>query len=96
MQVYPVAGNINGHAELKPEGVRWIEDAEIHEKAHSAHSISQLVQYSPKLGALIEVSRCMAVHRVQQSTEYIAPRGYNVVRWHVVEGYQCQKHPCKT
>lgn len=68
-----MAGNVNGHAQLEPEGIVRIEDAQADEQAHCCHSVGQLIQHRAELGALIEVPRRVSIDRVQQAAYHVAP-----------------------
>lgn len=96
VQVYPVAGYVDSHAHLKPEGVSWIEQAQCDHKAHGANSVCQLIQYRTEFGALIVIPGRMAVYCVQQRTDHVTPRRNDIVGGHEVEGDQCQNHPAET
>lgn len=90
VQVNPVTGDINCHAELEPKGLRGIELRECHQKTHRSDTVRQLVEYRAELCALIEVSGGVSIECVQQRTEDVAPNCNNVVRRHEVEGDQSQ------
>jgi len=34
---------------------------------------------------LIEVTSCMTINGIKQATDNVAPRGHNVIGWHIVE-----------
>ena len=51
MQMQPVACNVNGHTELKPEHVVRVQDREGHEETHGRTAVSQLVKHCSKLGS---------------------------------------------
>ena len=45
---------------------------------------------------LIEVTSCMTINGIKQATDDVAPRGHNVIGWHIVERYNCQYNPTIT
>lgn len=73
VQVYPVTGNVDGHAQLEPEGECRIEQAQCDHQAHRADPIGQLIQDRAEFRALVVVPRCVAVYRIQQRAHYVAP-----------------------
>lgn len=64
VQIYPVAGDVNSHAQLKPESVGGIEEAQRDQKTHRAHPVRQLIQNSTEFRALIVIPGRVAVYRV--------------------------------
>lgn len=96
VQIYPVAGYVDGHAQLEPEGVGGIEQAQRDHEAHRADPVRQLIQDRAEFRALIVVSRRMAVYRVQQRADHVTRRGDHVISGHEVEGDQRQDHPAET
>lgn len=90
MQVDPVTNNIDGHADLKPEGPLGIEPGQDYQKTHCACPVCELVEHSPKLGTLVEVSGSMAIESIKQGTDDVAPCCHGIMSWHIVKGNQCQ------
>lgn len=42
------------------------------------------VNHTNKL-TLIEVTSCMTINGIKQATDDVAPRGHNVIGWHIAE-----------
>lgn len=85
VQVYPVSGNVDAHAQLEPEHVLGVEVAERYEQTHGAAPVSQLIEYCAELGALVQQSCGVSVKRVQQAGHAVASHRNGPVRWHEVE-----------
>lgn len=50
MQVHPVTGDVQSHAELEQEGVGWVEQREVDQQTHGGAAVRQHVQHGSKLG----------------------------------------------
>ena len=50
VEVEPVAGDVDGHAQLEEEHVTRVEVRQRHQQAHRRTAISQLVQHRAELG----------------------------------------------
>lgn len=50
MQVQPVAGDVQTHADLEQEGVGRVEQGQVHQQTHGGAAVSQHVQHGSKLG----------------------------------------------
>lgn len=50
MQVQPVAGHVQRHAELEQEGVGGVEQRQVDQQTHGGAAIRQHVQHGPELG----------------------------------------------
>lgn len=50
VQIQPMAHDVDGHGELEPKHVFWIEVGEGDAQAHGARSIGQLIQHSSESG----------------------------------------------
>lgn len=50
VQMQPVTGDIQAHAELKEEGERGIEQSQVHQQAHCSTAVRQHVQHGPEFG----------------------------------------------
>lgn len=90
VQVQPVAGDVNDHAQLEPEGVTRVELCQNHKQAHGTAAVRELVKHGAKLGALIEHSGCVAVNAIQERTESIAHWCSETVCWHEVKWHDSQ------
>lgn len=51
VQVQPVAGDVQTHADLEQEGVGWIEQRQVHQQTHGGAAVRQHVQHGSKPGA---------------------------------------------
>lgn len=50
MQVQPVAGDVQTHAELEQEGVGGVEQGQVDEQTHGGAAVGQHVQHGSELG----------------------------------------------
>ena len=50
VQVQPVAGDVQSHAELEQEGVGRVEQREVDQQTHGGAAVRQHVQHGSKLG----------------------------------------------
>ena len=82
MQVYPVAADVDDHAELEAEGPARVERAQRGQQGHGAAPVRQHVQHGAELGALVQGPGRVAVESVQQAGEDVAPSGDHVVGRH--------------
>ena len=65
VQVHPVAGNVDGHAQLEEKHVLGVEETERHHQAHGATPVGQLVQHCTKFGTWwkIRISKMIVTWR---------------------------------
>ena len=92
VQVDPVAGDVDGHAQLEPEHVLRVEGAQAGQQAHGGAAVRQLVQHGAEPAALAQQARRVAVERVQQAADDIAGGGGRVPLGHEVQREQRQQH----
>lgn len=50
MQVQPVAGDVQRHAELEQEGVGRVEQGQVDQQTHGGTAVRQHVQHGAELG----------------------------------------------
>lgn len=50
VQVQPVAGDVQTHAELKQEGVGGVEQRKVDQQAHGGAAVSQHIHHGSELG----------------------------------------------
>lgn len=93
VQVQPVAGDVQTHAELEQEGVGGVEQGQVDQQTHGGTAVSQHVHHGAELGGLIERPRGVAIEGVEQGAEQVAEDGRPRAAGHQVEGDQGQHHP---
>jgi len=93
VQVDPVAGDVDRHAELEEEHERRVEGAEAGQQAHSSTPVREHVQDGAEPRALAEEAGRVAVQGVQQTRDSVTPDGGRVVGGHEPEGQQGQEDP---
>lgn len=92
VQVYPVTGDVDSHAQLKEEHVLWVEVTKCHEQTHCATTVGQLVQDSTELGALVEIASGVSVDSVQETGHAVADDCHEPARRHEVKGDESEYH----
>lgn len=94
VQIDPMTGDINCDAHLEKEHVTWVQIGQSYQEASRSTAISELIQHSTKLGPLIEFPCKVAIKRVQERTDDVAPTGNNVVGWHKNKCHDRKNDPC--
>lgn len=60
MHVQPVTGDVQTHADLEEEGVRRVEQRQVHQQTHGGTAVCQHVQHGAKLGTCAGTPRSTA------------------------------------
>jgi len=83
--MYPVTGDVYGHAELEEQHPAGIETGQRHQQAHGGTPIGQLVQHCAEFRSLVQPSCSITINSIQETTQQITQSGFNVVSRHVVK-----------
>ena len=96
VEVQPVAGHIQAHAELEEKGGVRVQQGQVDQQTHCGAAVCPHVQHGPKPGPLIKDSSSVSIKSVQKSTEQVEGGGREGAAEHEVERNDGEDNLCIT
>lgn len=93
VEVQPVAGHIQAHAELEEKGGTRVQQGQVDQQAHGGTAVRQHVQHGPKPGPLIKDSSSISIESVQKSAKQVEGGGREGAAGHEVERNDGEDNP---